>query len=227
LGRHRARVAQNTAPGAPVRHLNLAPHSSHHFVLSRNGFEFPERPEVDKYYPQYYHKTDKEGRPIYIEQLGPLDVNALYKVTTEERQLRRLVWEYERLLRKRIPACADAAGHAVEASCTILDLKGVGIGQFWKVKDYIAQSSHIGQNYYPEIMGRFYIINANLLFSTIWSVIKGWLDKATVEKIIILDSGYKEKLLEGISAENLPVEFQGECKCEGGCSQSDAGPWKR
>jgi hypothetical protein len=25
------------------------------------SFEYPEKEEVDKYYPQYYHKTDKVG----------------------------------------------------------------------------------------------------------------------------------------------------------------------
>lgn len=45
-----------------------------------HSFEYPEKEDVDKYYPQYYHKTDNEGRPIYIEQLGKLDLKALYQV---------------------------------------------------------------------------------------------------------------------------------------------------
>ncbi|EJD35458.1 hypothetical protein AURDEDRAFT_117386 [Auricularia subglabra TFB-10046 SS5] len=193
--------------------------------MKKNGFEFPEHEEVNKYYPQYYHKMDKEGRPIYIERLGLLDVNALYKITTQDRLLRRLVWEYERFIDERLPACSKAVGHPVETSCTILDLKGVGIGQFWRVKDYVAQASNIGQNYYPECMGKFYIINAPMLFSTVWSAIKGWLDPVTVAKIDILGSSYKDKLLEQIPVENLPEDLNGTCKCTPSCSLSDAGPW--
>lgn len=194
--------------------------------LRKNGYEFPEKDQVDKYYPQFYHKMDKDGRPIFIERLGSIDVNALYKITTPERLLRRLVWEYEKFLTERLPACSAAIGHPVETSCTILDLKGVGIGQFWKVKDYIAQAANIGQNYYPECMGKFYIINAPMLFSTVWSVTKGWLDPVTVAKIDIIGTVYKDKLLMQIPVENLPADLGGACKCSPSCSLSDEGPWK-
>lgn len=39
-----------------------------------------------------------------------------------------------------------------------MDLKNVGISQFWKVSTYVQQASNIGQHYYPETMGKFYII---------------------------------------------------------------------
>lgn len=35
-----------------------------------------------------------------------------------------------------------------------MDLKGVGLSQFWKVSGYVQQASTIGQNYYPETMGK-------------------------------------------------------------------------
>ena len=42
----------------------------------------------------------------------------------------------------------------------------------------------------------------------------------------MLGSGYKKELLEQVSPENLPVQFGGTCKCEGGCELSDMGPWR-
>jgi hypothetical protein len=189
------------------------------------NFDFKEKAEVDKYYPCYYHKTDKEGRPVYIEQLGKLDVKALYNITTPERQLQSLVYEYEKFLTDRLPACSKAVGHPVETSCTILDLNGVSLANFYKVKDYVSKASSVGQDRYPETMGKFYIINAPWAFSAVWTVIKPWLDEVTVKKIDILGSGYKEKLLEQIPKESLPKEFGGVCACPGGCSLSDAGPW--
>ena len=54
-------------------------------------FEYKEKPEVMKFYPQYYHKTDKDGRPVYIEALGSVDIAALRKITTDERMLQNLV----------------------------------------------------------------------------------------------------------------------------------------
>jgi len=117
-------------------------------------FDYQEKAEVDKVYPQYYHRTDKDGRPVYIEQLGNLDLTKLYKVTTPERQLQRLVVEYEKFLRERLPVCTAWRndGERVETSCTIMDLNGVGISQFWKVKNYVQQAASIGQDRYPVTM---------------------------------------------------------------------------
>ncbi|GJE83938.1 sec14 cytosolic factor [Phanerochaete sordida] len=190
------------------------------------NFDFEEKAEVDKYYPQFYHKTDKDGRPIYIEKLGKLDIKKLYAITTVERQLKRLVWEYERCLTDRFPACSRAVGHPVETSCTILDLAGVSISNFYRVKDYVSAATSISQDRYPETMGKFYIINSPYLFSTVWNLVKPWLDPVTVAKIEIPSgSAYKEKLLAQIPAENLPKDLGGTCDCPGGCSLSDAGPW--
>lgn len=33
-------------------------------------FQFQELKEVNRIYPRFYHKTDKLGRPLYVEQLG-------------------------------------------------------------------------------------------------------------------------------------------------------------
>ena len=130
--------------------------------------------------------------------MGKLDLNKLYTVTTPERQLQRLVVEYEKFLRDRLPICTAMRtdNEIVDTSCTIMDLHGVGISQFWKVKTFVQEASGISQNYYPgqhscgergrpltyfmylftETMGKFYIINAPYLFSTVWSWVKPWLD---------------------------------------------------
>lgn len=149
----------------------------------------------------------------------------LYAITTPERQLQRLVYEYEKFLTERLPACSKAIGHPVETSCTILDLQGVSLSNFYRVKDYLMAATSIGQDRYPETMGKFYIINSPWAFTAVWQVIKPWLDEVTVAKIDIIGSSYKDKLLLQIPIENLPKEFGGKCECPGGCSLSDAGPW--
>jgi hypothetical protein len=57
-------------------------------------------------------------------------------------------------------------------------------------------------------------------------MIKGWLDEVTVNKIDILNTTYRDKLLAQIPIENLPKDFGGSCECVGGCSLSNAGPWE-
>lgn len=160
----------------------------------------------------------------------PAGLTALFgadQVKASDRLVKRLVQEYERSLTERLPAASAEIGHPVGTFCTILDLKNASMSSFWGVSKLVQQASSIGQNYYPETMGKFYIINTGFVFSTIWSVIKGWLDPVTVEKIHVLKSGtHPPELLKQIDANNLPVEFGGKCQCPGGCSMSDEGPWK-
>jgi hypothetical protein len=135
----------------------------------------------------------------------------MYAITTQERMLTHLAVEYERVADPRLPACSRKAGHLLETCCTIMDLKGVGISKASQVYSYVRSASGLSQNYYPERLGRLYVINAPWGFSGVWSIIKGWLDPVTVQKIHILGSGYKKELLAQVPAENLPVEFGGTC----------------
>ncbi|KAK8030687.1 Sec14 cytosolic factor [Apiospora arundinis] len=189
-------------------------------------WDYPEKEALFKYYPQYYHKTDKDGRPVYIEQMGGIDLTAMYKITTADRMLTNLAVEYERLSDPRLPACSRKAGNLLETCCTIMDLKGVGITKVPQVYSYVKQASAMSQNYYPERLGRMYLINAPWGFSGVWGAVKGWLDPVTVEKIHILGSGYQKELLAQVPAENLPKSIGGTCECEGGCAFSNAGPWQ-
>lgn len=190
------------------------------------NFVYTEKEQIFQYYPQYYHKTDKDGRPVYIEQLGKIDLTAINKITSSDRMLKNLVCEYEKLADPRLPACARKSGHLLETCCTIMDLKGVGISNASSVFGYVKQISGISQNYYPERLGKFYMINAPWGFSTVFSVVKGFLDPVTVKKIHVLGSGYESELLAQVPAENLPKAFGGKCECEGGCQFSDMGPWQ-
>ncbi|KAF5102818.1 hypothetical protein DV451_001708 [Geotrichum candidum] len=191
-----------------------------------DDFHYNEKKQVAKYYPQYYHKTDKDGRPIYIEELGSVKIDKMYEITTQKRMLQNLVWEYEAFIRYRLPACSRRQGHLVETSCTILDLKGISLSSAYQVYSYVKEASSIGQNYYPERMGKFYVINAPFGFSTIFSMFKKFLDPVTVNKIFILGSSYQSALLKQVPPENLPVKFGGKSVSPGGVELADDGPWR-
>lgn len=203
------------------------------------SFVYVEKPKVFEYYPQYYHKTDKvrsppprshngrgnlltmlgsceqDGRPVYVEQLGNIDLNAMYKITTADRMLQNLVVEYEKMADPRLPACSRKAGALLETSCTIMDLKGVGVSKVPSVYGYLQQASKISQDYYPERMGKLYLINAPWGFSSVFSFVKKFLDPVTVAKIHILGSGYEKELQSQVPKENLPKHLGGTCNCPG------------
>lgn len=69
-------------------------------------------------------------------------------------------------------------------------------------------------------------INAPWAFTSVWSLVKGWLDPVTVAKITILGHNYQSTLHAQIPKENLPSFLGGTCHCTQGCTLSDAGPWQ-
>ena len=56
--------------------------------------------------------------------------------------------------------------------------------------DLFKIAAKITQDYYPEILGRMYVINANFLFRTGWAICKGFLDEKTRAKINIIGAEY-------------------------------------
>lgn len=192
-------------------------------------FNYTELNEVKKYYPQFYHGVDKEGRPVYVELIGKVNANKLVKVTTIDRYVKYHVKEFERCFQMRFPACSIAAKRHIDSSTTIIDVQGVGLKNFSKdARELIMRLQKIDNDNYPETLCRLYIINAGQGFKMLWGTIKSFLDPQTASKIHVLGSKYQNKLLEIIDESELPDFLGGKCRCgeNGGCSKSDKGPWK-
>ncbi len=51
--------------------------------------------EFKKYYPTWYHKSDKGGRPVYFELTGALNVPTLLKYVDPPKLLRYYVANVE------------------------------------------------------------------------------------------------------------------------------------
>ena len=73
-------------------------------------YQFPEFEEVQKVYSHGYHMLDNQGRPIYIERVGFMDIPKLFETTTEERIVRHYIQEYELLMKVKFPVCSLLAG---------------------------------------------------------------------------------------------------------------------
>jgi hypothetical protein len=128
---------------------------------------------------------------VYIERLGKLKIDKVLELTTDERLMKHYIVSYEVLMKLRFPACSAIAGQRIEQGLNILDLNGGSMKILSKkVYGLIQMASKIGSDYYPEIMGATFIVNAPMLFSGVWAVIKGFLDEKTRKKITIKGGSY-------------------------------------
>eukprot|EP00882_Tetradesmus_deserticola_P019017 GHRQ01020459.1.p2 GENE.GHRQ01020459.1~~GHRQ01020459.1.p2 ORF type:complete len:256 (+),score=117.00 GHRQ01020459.1:337-1104(+) len=187
------------------------------------NFVFHEREQFLMAYPQGYHKTDKLGRPIYIQLLGKIDIATLKQITTEERMIKFHIQEYERCGKIIMPICSKLQGRQIDQTFGIMDVKGVGMSHLsGEVKRLMTTLTKYDQDNYPEMLGRICIINAPLVFKAIWALVKPLLNPRTLSKIQICQTNYQKDLLEWVAPENLPEWLGGSSK---GTPLDDCGPW--
>ncbi|CAL5429666.1 unnamed protein product [Camellia sinensis] len=177
-------------------------------------FKFEEYKDVKKCYPHGFHGVDKYGRPLYIERVGMVDLNAFLQITTIDRFMKYHVSEQEKTLNWRYPACSVSAKKHIASTTSILDVKGVGLSNFSKpARNIFTEIQKIDSNYYPE--------------KVLWKALMVFLDARTLAKIQVLGSNYHSILAEVIDPSNLPSFLGGNCTCSdyGGCLLNDKGPW--
>ncbi|PSC67121.1 Glutamyl-tRNA(Gln) amidotransferase subunit A [Micractinium conductrix] len=187
-------------------------------------FHFEERDAFLSIYPQGYHKTDKLGRPVYIQHIGAIKIKQLAEITTEDRMIRFHIQEYERCLKYIFPSCSKQAGRHIDQTFAIMDVKGVGLKHLTgDVKSILGRITETDQNNYPETLGKTVIINAPTVFKMIWGMVRPMLDVRTQAKIEVAPNDYMKVLLKHIDADSIPDYLGGNSK---GSLIDDVGPWK-
>jgi hypothetical protein len=72
-----------------------------------------------------------QGRPIYIQLLGKIDIATLKQITTEERMIKFHIQEYERCGKVIMPICSKLQGRQIDQTFGIMDVKGEQHGAAW------------------------------------------------------------------------------------------------
>lgn len=143
---------------------------------------------------------DKSGRPIILlfggrhfpNKKGGLDEFKRFVVFTIDK------------LCSRMPA-------GREKFVIIGDLQGWGYSNS-DVRGYIEAVS-ILQDYYPERLGKMFIVNVPNIFMTVWKIVYPFITKGTKEKILFVENKrLKSTLLEDIDESQLPELYGGKMK---------------
>uniref|UniRef100_A0A7N0TCN8 CRAL-TRIO domain-containing protein n=1 Tax=Kalanchoe fedtschenkoi TaxID=63787 RepID=A0A7N0TCN8_KALFE len=69
------------------------------------------------------------------------------------------------------------------------------------------------QSYYPERLAKAFVVNMTPFFVRVWRIVARFLDKATLEKIVIVGSeDEKKQLIDEVGVDILPEMYGGKAK---------------
>lgn len=172
-------------------------------------------------YPWHVHGVDKEGRPVYYEQTAKCDPETLMRecpplpVEEAKDNLDGMQTFHLIMMEKMAKLKADLSESTDKLKykhIVVLDLNGFGFKHaskkfFGQIKSTI----DIDQFFYPESLVHLFIINAPFIFKTLWSIVKGWLDPITAQRISVIRGGYLKELEKFIDKDQIPTFYGGSC----------------
>eukprot|EP00471_Norrisiella_sphaerica_P004243 CAMPEP_0184487404 /NCGR_PEP_ID=MMETSP0113_2-20130426/10021_1 /TAXON_ID=91329 /ORGANISM="Norrisiella sphaerica, Strain BC52" /LENGTH=399 /DNA_ID=CAMNT_0026869709 /DNA_START=74 /DNA_END=1270 /DNA_ORIENTATION=+ len=157
------------------------------------------------------HGFDKHGRPVYYERVGKIHYPTLNEYLTLDDLMDIHVWQME-MNAKLCSESSNKLGKDVHQSVSIVDLSGLSMSHRHGLA-FIQRCAKIDEQYYPETMGKLYIVNAPRLFPFFWGICKKWVHPNTQAKIQVLSTGFEKVLRENIPAPFLASEYGGKCTC--------------
>jgi hypothetical protein len=88
----------------------------------------------------------------------------------------------------------------------LIDIKDIG----WRNIDSKLEDRVINilQNYYPERLGKCFMVRGGWFFSMVWTMFKGFFDKRTLSKFVFIRKEVEKGLLEYFDRQNIPEEFR-------------------
>lgn len=128
-------------------------------------------------YPQWTGRRDRRGIPVYTFEVAPLNSKrmAAYEKSASKSTLKstpksgdtspkllRLFALYENLLNFTFPLCSGIpdrpyAETPVSQSNNIVDIAGVGLKQFWNLRQHMQDASQLATAHYPETLDRIFV----------------------------------------------------------------------
>lgn len=168
---------------------------------------------------------DYEGRVITIDRIDHDDAREIFQSTSRKMIEAYTIQRYERIINICLPIVSDIFQKRVDKILAIIDLGKFNLGQVWRNKmvDFLKIIASVGQDIFPEILGKSFIINAPLLFTGLWAIGKSMMDQKTVEKFEVLGTNWQKRVSKFVDIEKLPIFLGGKNDQP---FDDTNGPWK-
>ena len=182
-------------------------------ILSR---PFPKAEQIRRLSQDSLHGYDAEGRPVLISRFGSIDSAAISALCSDEERVHYHHYLSEYQHRVVLPAASARLGVLVDSFSCLFDMSGFSTAVITKANySFVSARISINSLLYPEAMGCSLIVNAPLVFSVGWSMVKAAIDDATRSKILIVRGLPRDRITALIASEQLPAFVGGDCRCNG------------
>lgn len=175
--------------------------------------EFPNDPHFAKltsYWPGDFHGVDRFGVPMLIERLGAIDTVALFNNANHDLLIKFHIYCMER--NDAVFSAAWEQFGSPTGYVHIEDVDGLSMKHYSpQVIDTLKEISRIDDNYYPETLRKFIIVNAPVIFKVFWKMAKMILNKNTIAKFQVVKGSYEKELNEVATPDNIPQFLGGKC----------------
>jgi len=170
----------------------------------------PKEHVYQQFLPHSNLGEDKEGRPVYWEKTGLISSRfaEIKKHLTEDELFVRHIHQQE-LMIDRLQETSKRHGKLIEKQIIIFDLADLAYNLDFMALNVFRRTLVADEMFYPERLQTLYMINTPVFFTTIWAMIRRWINPVTAQKIRMIGKDYQAVLKEVISEDQIPVEYGG------------------
>ena len=194
----------------------VVPGLTAHNVLEITPFTNPDVHE--EVYRNLMHHSNightYSGTPVYWEKTGYIssifnEVRSALGEGAADLLIIRHVRQQEFMFRERCKRASEYYNKIITKQVVVFNMKDVSYALDSVALQVFKRMLQIDEAFYPERLEVLYMINAPWFFSTIWNMIKGWLDPVTAKKMVILGTDYLPALREIMDDSQIPQEWGG------------------
>ncbi|KAL4953371.1 CRAL-TRIO domain-containing protein [Aspergillus filifer] len=168
-------------------------------------------------YPHWTGRRDRQGRPILAIDVVALDKETMahWRETqnppsgSPSMAERALVY-FDTLTRFVLPLCSAVHAEPVTSCVYIVDISSLSLKQAWDLREFAQATSWLLSTCFPETIHRVYACNCTSMLTTLWKILKPFVDPITATKIQFLQRGESFQVLsQEIDPANIPSSLGG------------------
>ena len=172
------------------------------------------------------HFVDNLGNPVAVARPAGCRWKDLFRKYDVQTIVNYHIFIFERWQKLVLPVASATQNKRIDQIIYIIDCSDLDIFYFLSGKpaQFVKETMAICQNFYPNLVRKFFVINVPRLFNILWIILKHFVHENTIKKITITPNMATERLLAEIPANNLLEIYGGKSQ---GKLTDNLGPWKK